>query len=205
MMYLLRRHILGQNFFLRPDCVHHVPEAVRRYHSKRFREAYEAVSHAVNARETKVRLRAVEAQLDKLVAMGVEVEMGEAKASPLFDDSDVQDLAESLAEDRSWLPHGSHVETTCIDTSTPLQKPYGPVYTNTATTVSIQIIGAFTPRELLEQGLVTKGGRWNHVAYEAALKATPGVVSGRLMGPREAMLDRQEAGRAKYPRLWTNG
>jgi hypothetical protein len=44
MMYLLRRHILGGNFFLRLDCVHHVPEAVRRYHSKRFREAYEAVN-----------------------------------------------------------------------------------------------------------------------------------------------------------------
>ena len=43
MMYLLRRHILGRNFFLRPNCVHHVPEAVRRHHSKRFREAYEAV------------------------------------------------------------------------------------------------------------------------------------------------------------------
>jgi intracellular multiplication protein IcmB len=43
MIYLLRRHILGRNFFLRPDCVQHVPEAVLRYHSKRFREAYEAV------------------------------------------------------------------------------------------------------------------------------------------------------------------
>jgi intracellular multiplication protein IcmB len=43
MMYLLRRHILGGNFFLRPDCVHHVPQAVRRHHSKRFQEAYEAV------------------------------------------------------------------------------------------------------------------------------------------------------------------
>jgi hypothetical protein len=31
------------DFFLRPDCVHHVPEAVGRYHSKHFREAYEAV------------------------------------------------------------------------------------------------------------------------------------------------------------------
>jgi intracellular multiplication protein IcmB len=43
MMYLLRRQILGLNFFLRPDCVHHLPEAVRRHHSKRFRKAYEAV------------------------------------------------------------------------------------------------------------------------------------------------------------------
>jgi len=39
MMYLLRRHILGRNFFRRPDCVHHVPEAVRHHQSKRFREA----------------------------------------------------------------------------------------------------------------------------------------------------------------------
>jgi intracellular multiplication protein IcmB len=29
MMSLLRRRILGRNFFLRRDCVHHVPEAVR--------------------------------------------------------------------------------------------------------------------------------------------------------------------------------
>ena len=49
MMYLLRRYILGRNFFLRPDCVHHVPEAVRRYHSKRFREAYEAVKRLDNS------------------------------------------------------------------------------------------------------------------------------------------------------------
>ena len=43
MMYLLGRHILARNFFLRPDYVHHVPEAVRPYHAKRFREAYETV------------------------------------------------------------------------------------------------------------------------------------------------------------------
>jgi intracellular multiplication protein IcmB len=43
MMYLLGRHILARNFFLRPDYVHHVPEAMRPYHAKRFREAYETV------------------------------------------------------------------------------------------------------------------------------------------------------------------
>jgi hypothetical protein len=147
------------------------------------------------------RLRNLDEKLNRLV-----VEVGASPPLPLtFDDYDVQFLAESLADDRSWLPHGSHVETTCVDTSPPLSRPYGATYTDTATSVSIPILGTFTPRQLLEQGLVTKGGRWNHVAYEAALKATPGVVSGRLMGPREAMLDRQEAGRAKYPRLWTNG
>ena len=43
MMYLLGRHILARNFFLRPDYVHLVPEAVRPYHAARFREAYETV------------------------------------------------------------------------------------------------------------------------------------------------------------------
>ena len=54
MMYLLRRYILGRNFFLRPDCVHPVPEAVRRYHSKRFREAYEAASRTAQATAVRV-------------------------------------------------------------------------------------------------------------------------------------------------------
>jgi intracellular multiplication protein IcmB len=39
MMHLLRRHILGRNFY----CVHHIPEAVLRHHTQRFREAYDAV------------------------------------------------------------------------------------------------------------------------------------------------------------------
>src|SRR5271165_6687341 len=43
MMYLLGRHILARNFFLRPDYLRYVPEAVRTYHAKRFREAYETV------------------------------------------------------------------------------------------------------------------------------------------------------------------
>ena len=44
-MYLLRRQILGLNLTSSSGriAVHHVPEAVRRHHSKRFREAYEAV------------------------------------------------------------------------------------------------------------------------------------------------------------------
>ena len=103
---------------------------------------------AVNRRETQARMRAVEEQLDKLVAMRME---GGATAPtsptlPLtFDDYDVQFLAESLAEDRSWLPHGSHVETQPIDTSTPLSRAYGPTYTDTATSISLPIIGTCTP------------------------------------------------------------
>jgi len=43
MMYLLARHILARNFFLHPEYVVHVPERVRAYHDRRFREVYETV------------------------------------------------------------------------------------------------------------------------------------------------------------------
>ncbi len=42
LMYLLGRHILARNFFLRPKYVPYVPELVRAYHAKRFAEIYEA-------------------------------------------------------------------------------------------------------------------------------------------------------------------
>jgi hypothetical protein len=126
----------------------------------------------------------------------------DAPSLPTFDDHDVQDLAERLAEDRSWLPHGSHVETTCVDTSTPLSRPYGPTFTETATSISIPIIGTFTPRELLETGLVTKGGRWNHVRFDEMITAIDGVVKGQLIGPRDLMRARQNEARSKYPRFW---
>jgi hypothetical protein len=150
------------------------------------------------------RLKALEAGIDRALEMTKEVGSNAPSTSPTFDDYEVQCLAERLAEDRSWLPHGSHVETRAEDNSTPLSRPYGPTYVDRATTVTIPIIGTFTPRQLLETGLVTNGGKWNHVAYEAALKATPGVVSGRLLGPREAMLARQEAGKKARPGLWHN-
>jgi len=41
LMYLLGRHILARNFFLRPKYVPLVPELVREYHRKRFTEVYE--------------------------------------------------------------------------------------------------------------------------------------------------------------------
>jgi intracellular multiplication protein IcmB len=43
MMYLLARHILGRNFFLKPDYAHLVPDHVRAYHRARFQEIYESV------------------------------------------------------------------------------------------------------------------------------------------------------------------
>jgi len=41
LMYLLGRHILARNFFLRPKYLPMVPELVREYHRKRFTEVYE--------------------------------------------------------------------------------------------------------------------------------------------------------------------
>jgi intracellular multiplication protein IcmB len=43
MMYLLARHILARNFFLHPDYLPFVPEAVRAYHAIRFLETSETV------------------------------------------------------------------------------------------------------------------------------------------------------------------
>jgi len=43
MMYLLARHILARNFFLHPDYLSFVPEAVRAYHGIRFLETSETV------------------------------------------------------------------------------------------------------------------------------------------------------------------
>jgi hypothetical protein len=143
----------------------------------------------------------ISGKVDHALAMAKEVG-SDAPSLPTFDDHDVQDLAERLAEDRSWLPHGTHVETTCLDTSTPLSRAYGPTYTNTATSISIPILGTFTPRELLETGLVTKGGRWNHVRFDEMITAIDGVVKGQLIGPRDLMRARQNEARSKYPRFW---
>jgi hypothetical protein len=105
---------------------------------------------AVRKREERflvqARLRQLEASIDRALEMAREA--GSNAPSPTFDDYDVQFLAESLAEDRSWLPHGSHVETASLDTSTPLSRPYGPTYTTIATSISIPILGTYTPRQL---------------------------------------------------------
>ena len=89
-----------------------------------------------------------------------------------------------------------------MDTSTPLSRAYGSTYTDMATSISIPIIGTFTPRELLATGLVTKGGQWDHVRFDAMLRAVPGVIAGKLMGPRDLMFARQEAGKRTRPGLW---
>ena len=43
LMYMLGRHILGRNMFLRPGYVRYVPARVREYHRRRFREVKEQI------------------------------------------------------------------------------------------------------------------------------------------------------------------
>ena len=151
------------------------------------------------AHRERMRLEQFESKLDRLV-----VEMGAAaKPSSLPTAEDIQDLAERLAEDCSWLPHGSHVETRAEDYSSPLSRAYGASYVDRATSISIPIIGTFIPRELLETGLV-KGGTFQAHVYERMLSEVDGVVKGKLIGPRDIMFARQEAARAKYSQLWHN-
>ena len=115
-------------------------------------------------------------------------------------------LAEELAcRGTEGLPHGSHVETKAVDTTSPLQVPYGRTYTTVATSISISMLGTYTPRELLETGLVTKGGKFQRHVFERLLSEVDGVVKGELIGPRDLMIARQNEARAKYPRLWSNG
>jgi hypothetical protein len=77
------------------------------------------------------------------------------------------------------------------------------VYTTvaTSTSISIPVLGTYTPRELLETGLVTKGGKFQHHVFDRLLSEVDGVVKGRLIGPREVLLDKQRAAQA-YPGLW---
>jgi hypothetical protein len=144
------------------------------------------------------RLKALEAGIDRLVK--------EAGASPLPTPTaeDAFYLAEELASrGTEGLPHGSHVETEAIETTTPLQRPYGRTYTTVATTVTIWPLNPMTPAAALRCGLLTCSGKLSPTVYERMVRETPGIIEGRLMGPREVMLDRQAAARAKYPRLWS--
>jgi hypothetical protein len=149
------------------------------------------------------RLKALEAGIDRALEMAKEVGSN-APSTPTAEDAFY--LAEELASrGTEGLPHGSHVQTEAVDTTTPLQRPYGATYTNLATSISIPIIGTFTPRELLETGLVTKGGKFQAHVYERLLSEVDGVVKGKLIGPRDLMIARQNEARAKHPRLWSNG
>jgi hypothetical protein len=143
------------------------------------------------------RLKQLEAKVDTLV------EMGAAQAAPAFTEEDASFLAEELASrGTEGLPRGSHMECMAVDTTSPLQRPYGRTYTTICTTVTIFPLNPMTPAEALLCGLLTCSGRLQPTVYERMVKETPGIIEGRLIGPREALLDRQEAGKKARPGLW---
>jgi hypothetical protein len=59
-----------------------------------------------------------------------------------------------------------------------------------------------TPAGCLLLNLLDRSGRLNQVTYERMVKETPGVVEGRLIGPRDVMFDKQRAAQKRYPQLW---
>jgi hypothetical protein len=98
------------------------------------------------------RLKNLEAKIDVLVEA--------AKAPPTFTEEDAWNLSVTLAEDGNrYLPHGSHVETEAVDTTSPLQRPYGRTYTQAATSVTIFPLSPMTPAAALLCGLLSTSGR----------------------------------------------
>jgi hypothetical protein len=153
------------------------------------------------AHRERVRLEQIEGKLDRLV-----VEMGAAAkpSSPTFTGEDAFYLAAELASrGTEGLPHGSHVECMAVDTTSPLQRPYGKVYTTIATTVTIWPLNPMTPAEALLCGLLTVSGKLQPSVFERMIKETPGIIEGRLIGPRELLMARQEAGKRARPGLWS--
>ncbi len=144
------------------------------------------------------RLRQLEAKVDILV------EIGAAQAAPTSPTAeDAFDLAETLASrGTEGFPHGSQVECKAVDTTTPLQRPYGATYTTVCTTVTIWPLSPMTPADALLCGVLDTSGKLSPTVYERMIKEIPGIIEGRLIGPREALLDRQRAAQKAHPQLW---
>jgi hypothetical protein len=94
------------------------------------------------------------------------------------------------------------VETQAIETTTALQRPYGRTYTTICTSLTIWPLQPMTPAAALLCGLLNTSGRLQPTVYERMIKEIPGVVAGRLIGPREVLLDKQRAAQKAHPRLW---
>jgi hypothetical protein len=71
-------------------------------------------------------------KVDHLVAI-TDREVVAKAAAPVYTAEDAWDLAQTLADNGTGgLPLHSRIETTSVDTTTPLQRPYGKVYTTIA-------------------------------------------------------------------------
>jgi hypothetical protein len=137
---------------------------------------------AAHRRETQARMRAVEDQLDKLVAMGMGGGAVQAAPQPTYTSEDAWDLAVTLASNGTeGLPRGSHVECKAVDATTPLQRPYGRTFTTICTSVTLPCLPPMTPAQLLITGLVSASGKFSPSIYERLLSEVPGMVKGRWL------------------------
>jgi hypothetical protein len=68
--------------------------------------------------------------------------------------------------------------------------------------VTIYPLQPMTPAAALLCGLLSVSGKLQPTTYERMVLETPGVIVGRLLGPREAMLDKQRAAQKARPGLW---
>jgi hypothetical protein len=110
-----------------------------------------------------------------------------ASAPAFTTEEDAWDLAQTLADNGTGgLPLHSHIETMAADTTTPLQVPFGRVYTTVCTTVTIFPLNPMTPAEALLCGLLDTSGRLNRVAYDRMVRVMPGVVAGLLRPHHDA-------------------
>ena len=124
---------------------------------------------AVNRRETQLRIRAVEDQLDKLMAMGREAV--QAAPLPAFTDSDVEEVGRLLVEGRMIrLPVHARltVRTTVEEVKS---KIFGTsqVFTHEADQIHTKLLRPLTVLQALEAGLIRRtanGWVWSEVAYE---------------------------------------
>src|SRR5258708_3660169 len=77
-----------------------------------------------------------------------------------YDADDVFMLAELLARvGNKYLPRGSAVETTSVDVTSPLQRPYGREFKQMATRISIWPLGPQTVESALVSGVIDVSGR----------------------------------------------
>jgi hypothetical protein len=140
-----------------------------------------AVRKREEALRVQARLKAIEEQVDKLV------EVAAKAAAPAFTAEDAWDLAETLASrGTEGLPKGSHAETCAVDTTSPLQRPYGRTFTTICTSLTIYPLSPMTPAEALLCGLLNTSGKLSPTVYERMVKEIPRVVAGVLRPWHEA-------------------
>jgi hypothetical protein len=117
---------------------------------------------AVRAEFRREALDRIEGKLDTLVGMM----KGGAKALPqptIITEADVDDLALDLADGAVILPRGAVVSK--------VTQLFGDECRHLATQVTVGLL-QWTPRQLLEQGLV-KGNRWDWSLYQRLVSAVP--------------------------------